>query len=488
MNKNSQQHFIIPEMPTEEPRSTDFQVQINGQEVPCLTARVSAMPFNRVWPGHERPIEQSEIASFVVFDMDKPVEIAVTVLHEFSEVVIRPLSRKISSTVEGNCIKFTIDKPDQFSLEIDGRHNNLHIFANPIKSYETDSDVLYFGAGVHDIEKLELHSGQTLFVDNGAVVYARTIRAYVCENINIIGHGIIDFSRYQRTTPDLFVEEDSGSISFIRCKNITMDGVILRDATWWTVTAINCTNVRYNNLKLIGMWRYNADGLDFVNSENVTISNCFVRSFDDGIVLKGVNKRRNGEYLAYYDHMNVRNYLIEHCVVWCDWGGALEIGAETVADEYTNIVFRDCDIIHNDQGALRIQSGDRAEIHHVIYEDIRVEYSVHDTNPALQQTDDAIYIPDNQPYVGEVIRGWMHWGIWTSGPAKFPRIHDITYKNIRILSDKGMPLPAISLYGAEEGHGFDNITIENLYWNEEKLTADTALLCTNEYVTNIVIC
>lgn len=347
--------------------------------------------------------------------------------------------------------------------------------------------MLYFGPGVYEIEKLELHSGQTLFVDAGAVVYARTIRAYDCENIKIIGHGILDFSKFVRKVADVFVEEDSGSISFIRCKNIMVDGVILRDATWWTMTAINCTNVHYNNVKLIGMWRYNADGLDFVNSENVRISNCFVRSFDDGIVLKGLNKRRDGELVERLDYMSVRNYLIEHCIVWCEWGGALEIGAETVADEYTNIIFRDCDIIRNDQGALRIQSGDRAEIHHVTYEDIRVEYSRYDTNPVYQKTEDMVYRPLGELYTPEVIKGWMYWGPWTPGEPNFHSVHDIQYKNIQILTDKEMGLPGISFSGAEKGHGFDGITLENIYWNGEKLTEETITLQTNEHVTNLVV-
>lgn len=483
----NKEHLVVPVMPSKEPKSTDFQVLVNGQEVSCLTARVSAMPFNRPWPGKERPLDQTEIASFIVFDMDAPVEIEVIVSRPFSEVVIRPLSKKISSVVEGNHIRFTIDRPGQFSLEIDGRHNNLQIFANPIKEFEAGEDVLYFGAGMHDIDKLELHSGQTLFVDAGAIVYARTIRAYDSENIRIIGHGILDFSRYHRTVTDVFVEEDSGSISFIRCNNITVDGVIIRDATWWTMTAINSTNIRYNNVKLIGMWRYNADGLDFVNSQNVTVSNCFVRSFDDGIVLKGLNKRRNGELVERHDHMSVRNYLIEHCIVWCDWGGALEIGAETVADEYANIMFRDCDVIQNTRGGMRIQSGDRAEVHHVTYEDVRVEYSVYDTNPVFQENDDMVYVPDGGIYAAEVIKGWMYWGQWTPGEPNFHPIHDITYKNIQILADEGMPLPGISFYGARKDFGFDNITLEDIYWNGEKLTEETISLHTNDCVTNVVI-
>ena len=475
--ENLAKQLIIPPVPAEEPKSTDYVVRVNGQEVPCQLARVSAMPFNRGWPGKERPIDQTELASFVVFEMGQPVEVEVIANRAFDDVVIRPLSKKIALTVTENTIRFTIEKPGQFSLELNGRHKNLAIFANPIKEYVPGADVLYYGPGVHDIEKLELHSGQTMFVDRGAVVYARTIRAYDSENIRIIGHGVIDFSRYERTVGDVFVEEDSGSISFTRCKNVTVDGVILRDPTWWTTTSINCINVVFNNVKLIGLWRYNADGIDFVNSQNVRITNCYIRSFDDSISIKGVNKYRDGVMVERHDHMSVQNYLIENCVLWCDWGGALEIGAETVADEYSNIIYRNCDVIRIDQSPMRIHSGASAEIHHVLYENICAEYSKYDTNPVLQETDDQVYTPKETPWAGAIIRAFMYWGSWwVPGEPRFKSVHDITYRNIQIFKDEEVPMPAIGFNGSQAELGFSDILIDGIYCNGEKLTMDTVYI------------
>ena len=335
--------------------------------------------------------------------------------------------------------------------------------------------------------RVQTHSILDPFVDAGAVVYARTIRAYDSENIRILGSGILDFSRYHRTVNDVFVEEDSGSISFIRCRNIIVDGVSLRDATWWTMTAINCTDIRYNYVKVIGMWRYNADGLDFVNSQNVTITNCFVRSFDDSIVLKALNKRRDGELLERFDYMNVCHYRIEHCVVWCDWGGALEIGAETVADEYFDIVFRDIDIIRNADGGMRIQCGDRAEIHDVLYENIRVEYSGWDSNSVYQRTDDMVYEQPSCPHVPPFIRNWMFWGPWTPGIPNPHSIHHIVYKNIQVQTDDGLPLPGAQFHGTDAEHGISDITLDNITWNGTRLSSETFPLVTNPYATRFSI-
>ena len=34
--------------------SSDYKVLINGEEVALNTARVSKIPYNRRWPGHQR--------------------------------------------------------------------------------------------------------------------------------------------------------------------------------------------------------------------------------------------------------------------------------------------------------------------------------------------------------------------------------------------------------------------------------------------------
>lgn len=478
--------YFIPTFPANEPVSDLYTVSLEGQMIPCYTARVSAMPFNRAWPGKERSIDQTEMAAFVILQSDEAVELIIKPSRPFEQVTLRPLSCQICPRISGDTIHLTVT-PGQYSLELDDRHCNLQIFVDPIVSYEQSGDTLYFGAGVHDIDHLVLHTGQTLFVDAGAVVYARTIRAYDGENIRIVGSGILDFSRYHRTVSDVFVEEDSGSVSFVRCKNIIVDGVTLRDAMWWTMTAINCTEILYNNVKVIGMWRYNSDGLDFVNSQNVTITNCFVRSFDDSIVLKALNKRRDGELVERFDHMNVCHYRIEHCVVWCDWGGALEIGAETVADEYYDIVFRDIDIIRNADGGMRVHSGDRAEIHDILYKNIRVEYSSCDRDSVLQQSDDMVYDPPATPHVPPFIRNTMFWGPWTPGEPNHHNNHHIVYKDIQIQTDAGIPLPCAVFQGIDGEKGFSDILFENITWNGTRLTGETLPLVTDSFTKKMCI-
>jgi len=70
--------------------------------------------------------------------------------------------------------------------------------------------------------------------------------------------------------------------------------------------------------------------------------------------------------------------------------------AETCAPEYTDVVFSDIDIVRSTHIAMDIQHGDRAAIHDIRFENIRVE--VDDDNPQPMRQDgkgpDEKYSPD----------------------------------------------------------------------------------------------
>ena len=55
-----------------------YKVKINGEEVHTDTARVSAFPFNRRWPGHQRSIDQTELINFVSLETDESITFEIT--------------------------------------------------------------------------------------------------------------------------------------------------------------------------------------------------------------------------------------------------------------------------------------------------------------------------------------------------------------------------------------------------------------------------
>ncbi|GGD47362.1 glycosyl hydrolase family 28 protein [Paenibacillus nasutitermitis] len=470
--------LLIPPFPQNEKRSNDYKVTLNGLPVEVYEARVSAVPFNTEWPGHQRALDQTEMASFLSFAADESVELIVEPVRPFEEMVVRPLSRDIHPVINGTKIAFNIDKTGQYTLELDGFHYALHIFVNPPANEEPiiqDGGTLYFGPGSHYPGIIEMQDNQTIYMDAGAVVHT-SIYARGKKNIRITGYGILDNSTFQR--------EDSRclgcptSLTFHNCRNIEISGIIIRDACSWAMTLFHCDNTFIDNIKMIGMWRYNSDGIDFVNSSNGIVQNSFLRNFDDAIVLKGLKE---------YDTRLVENILVQGCVVWCDWGRALEIGAETCADEYRNIVFRDCDIIHTIHIAMDIQNGDRANVTDILFENIRVEYSRHALPPIYQYTEDMTYPAELPPHIPVLFLAESYCGRW-SNDNLLGSIRHIKLRDIHVYLEEGLPLPEISLSGASREHLTDDIEINGLYVNGVKIQSlKEANVNRNAFTSNVTL-
>lgn len=257
--------------------SAYYRLKVNACEVPVHEARVSAIPFNCVWPGHQRPVEQTEIAAYATFDADfrQPVTLTLELLPEHpryknfaaDRIVLRPLEYGLKPQVdrEGRAVTLILDRPCQFVLEIGGQHHAMHVFANPGEDYdlpEVDSDALiYFGPGEHQAGLILPRSGQTIYLAEGAVVYG-AILVYKAQNVRILGRGVLDgslFKRGQEAKPDepggeLFSaglaaglpwENISyvGNIAAIESRDLTINGIILRDSPLWSRTSATAASM-----------------------------------------------------------------------------------------------------------------------------------------------------------------------------------------------------------------------------------------------------
>ena len=468
----------------------DYEVKVNGQVVALDTARVSAVPFNRRWPGHQRGKEQTELINFLSLALDEAVTFEIASQKPFENVVVRPLSLGITPEIKDGKITFTLEKPAYFTVEPFGRNNALHIFADPMHSYDidyNDPSVLYFKAGEHDVGEIKLKSNQTLFIDEGAVVYG-CVRAIDAENIKILGRGILDNSRNKEkilfeynsennnTAVNNAVREHTVQIEY--CTNVEIDGITIRDSLVYNIRPIGCKNLHISNIKIIGCWRYNSDGIDMHNCEDVLIDNCFLRTFDDSICVKGFDcyyeddveeavkaaVYRNGKAYDVF-----KNTVVRNCTIWNDWGKALEIGAETRAKEIHDIVFENCNIIHVIGSVLDCCNVDYADVHDVIYRNINVEYDNVIPESLIQKNDVQTYQNtdnDYAPALISVISTYHHE--YSAGGTRRGINRHITFKNIHLY---GRQKPTLYFKGYDEAHQTKDILVEDLYWNEELLTS-----------------
>lgn len=503
----------IPEFPADLITEDLYDVTVNGMTVQVLPACVSAMPFNIWWPGHQRPLDQTETAGFITFEADGKISVSVkSVCHKLncdSDIKIRPLSEEIHHSVSGDTIDFVLPGPGSYTLEIDGFHQALHIFVNPLRDFIPGAgrNVIEYGPGIHHIGHTEIGSHTTVIIDPAAIVFG-SFTAIGADDVQILGYGIIDGSEEKRESRDCllpyypdsdrksvlknmisenadkfrsYIQEQNvlrGCIKLYACTNSRVEGVIMRDSSTFALLPAGCRNLEIERVKTIGMWRYNSDGIDLFNCSNVTVRNCFLRNFDDCMVIKGYEG---------WDGDNNENILVEGCVIWCDWGRALEYGAETNADEYRNIIMRDCDIIHGDCVMMDIQTHNRAEIHHCIFENIRAEYNRYQLPDVLQYDDSVKY--EGKPNTEHplliaipVCNDNMYCVKNSHGP-----VHDILFRDIKIYLDNGVEIPKCFFNGIDENASVSGITIENITVNGKSGIYTESVMEIKDFSKDIVL-
>ena len=304
-----------------------YRCWVNSREQSIQEVRVSAAPINHVWPGFQRSKGQSESGWFTTFDMAEPALVEVEAEGmEIRSAEVRPAHAAREFQQNGQRIRFILEHPCQVSLLVNGLHDALHIFANSPFEYEPKDGDIYFGPGEHDAGLILPRSGQRVCIDAGAVVHG-SILIHEAENVTVTGRGILDSSRIKCPKEAKAGEEGGevmeaiaklgfdfekwlvgGNLVIYHSRNVKIEGIVLTDSPSWSVIARNgCRDLLFDNIKIVGQWRYNSDGIDICASQDVTIRNCFIRSFDDCVVMRAPFLQGESD--------PVRNVVTEHCVL-----------------------------------------------------------------------------------------------------------------------------------------------------------------------------
>lgn len=465
--------FKIYRLPQGE-TAAPISITADGDPLPVSQCFVSAFPYNRRWPGHQRTTDQREIAYFARLAAEGPVTFEYTPDHAFSVCTIRPLSAQVTSKIKDGKVTFTLPHPGGYSVELDGLHNALHLFLDPPMDYHVSPDakgVHYFGPGVHHIGILNVTDDETVYIDEGAVVYG-CIHGKGVQRVRILGRGILDNS--ENVEELLFKVDKLGdgssdvgnsrrehTIHFIDASDIEIEGITIRDSLVYNIACFGCSNITIRNCKAIGCWRYNSDGIDLHNCRNARVAGCFVRTFDDSLCAKGHTGYR-------FD--TCEDITFENCVVWNDWGKALEIGAETRAEHLQRIVYRNCDVIHATHPAIDIMNVDYGRVHDILFDDIRLEYESGAQRPAMQKNDETPFVVDpSSTYMPKAVSFSIEkHPEYSSGLDERGYIYDITLRNIRIYADR---MPPSSFEGYDDEHAVSNITVDGLFLGSQRITS-----------------
>jgi hypothetical protein len=453
--------LVIYPAPKGIPANRHYKVTVGGRNVHVYDVKVGAAASERRFKAVDDLLNSAQyfdMAAFAYFDFAGKASVKVSLQKVVKSVRILPTSAAIVAKISGNTIAFQVAKPQNLTIEINGEViNSLHLFANPLETDRPsplDTNVIYFGPGVHHVSGMIVGDNKTVYIAGGAVVKTVVgaserygvepsgLRNYAPsfelrgKNIKFRGRGIIDGSESPVHARNLIM---------VHGQQIELNGVILVNSPGWTVPLRESEKVLVKNIKILG-YRANSDGIDICNSREVVVDSCFIRTNDDLIVIK-----------TWENQGIAKQITVKNCVLWNQLANALSLGAE-LREDVSDVLFYNCDIIHDYSRAwcLRIFHSDDAKVSNITFEKIRIEEG------------------------HQLISVWMGNDI-ASHNGQRGRVENIVFKAI---SANGGALN-IDVVGANANSVINNVRFEDVWLHGQRLIRDQVK--NNQFVKDITV-
>ena len=394
------------------------------------------------------------------------VSVEVKISERIEKIDLRPTRRAKKFTVEGDSVRFLMSRADYYCLEVNGDlARPLLLFCDEKieKQIYDGQKIIYFAKNSYfQTGVITPESNTVIFIDEGAVVEGKILAKGV-KNLRILGNGILYGKNHEagRSMP-LDIHDSDG---------IEINGITVIGLNTWNLRTRRSKNILIQNVKILAheIW---SDGIDIVSSENVVIRHIFIKNEDDCVCIKSANSAAGG-----YDGADVRNVLVEDCVLWSGpRGNSLEIGYETSNSVVENLLFRNVDVMHRQtqdskfhRSIIAIHNSGNATIRNVTYENVYAE-----------ETDENF-----------IQISHMHQPQWGVGDGV---IEDIRLRNVTLAGGELRPSAVRAYpYGIEKGKKAPcvtrNITFENIKILGDKIESIEAAKAhgfdIDEYAENI---
>jgi hypothetical protein len=397
-----------------------------------------------------------ENTSFGYFDINGEADVSITWNKGTIKTVrVRPLADNIVPIILGNTLTFSLNQPRNLSIELNGDiFHNMQLFANRIETFkpsQKDTNVIYYGPGIHNVGTVVVPSNKTVYIAGGAIVRGQLLINNV-HDVCVLGHGILtqlDAPKGRINTlighsnkNQIQTRNDELTIDF--SKNVEVDGPVILPHKY-SVFIGQSKGVEVSNIKSFSS-EGNADGLDVFCSEDVKIDNIFMRNGDDCIAIYG-------HRWDFYG--NTENITILNSILWADVAHPIILGTHgdpPHPDTLGDMVFDNIDILdqHENQidyqGCIALDAGDGNLIRNIKFDHIRIED-----------------IREGQLFNFRV----MYNRKYNTGAGG--GVEDIFLKNV---SYNGSHANMSIIAGYNEKHRVKNITFENLNINGQSITDD----------------
>jgi polygalacturonase len=168
-------------------------------------------------------------------------------------------------------------------------------------------------------------------------------------------------------------DRPSPMVEIVKCSNVRISGVTLKNSAGWTLRPIDCESVFIDGVRIRNpFWGRNTDGMDITACRNVFVSNCDIIGGDDGICLKSENPYGRDVPVS-------KNITITNCVISSASNG-FKMGTAT-SGAFENIVFSNS-AIYSDNGSpmmnrviggINIEMVDGGSVDGVVVSNIRMQ-------------------------------------------------------------------------------------------------------------------
>jgi len=299
---------------------------------------------------------------------------------------------------------------------------------------------------------------------DGLKVMEPLVYAADAENVTVTGRGTIDgqgaiwWKRVRLTMPKKFppgpkTDQDRAEaaklargrphlIKFVRCRDVVIEKVNLRNAAEWTIHPSLCESVRVDGVTIQSpaTYAHNTDGIDPECCRNVQILNCRIDTGDDCIALKsGLDEL--GRKLGRPDE----DITIANCVMWHGHGG-VSIGSE-MSGGVRNVVVTNC-VFHGTDAGIRIKSQrgrggvvEGISVSNLVMDNVRFPIQVTTFYMGADRPEDIQPVGDGTPrYRGFLFSNIVATGARSAGSITGLRempIEQITFSNVHLQAATG---------------------------------------------------
>ena len=331
------------------------------------------------------PTVSSAFASFELPESGAKVTIAYPGIPVHA-IRVRRLGVSVPVQFVENKVTFRIDKPGAYEVVVNYdlyQRGPVIIFANaPENLAPRPGDIVFRPGVITDAGIIQVRKPrQRIFIPGGAIVRG-IIKVQGTDGVTISGHGILLFDDAIAKSPELRNDSDTNPILVTDARHLTLEGVTIvvgltsfsgasggGPEAPWAIHILRSSDVRISDVNILNNLR---DGLDIDGSERVSVKGGLIQTHDDGLCIKSANYGPGGGSLnrtvtdVVFDGLMIAN---------TGAGSALAIGTELHAAEISHITFRDIDVLHaigRHSAAISIRNGDRAWVHDILYDNVRV--------------------------------------------------------------------------------------------------------------------